>query len=347
MSGSYQKTKVGIAGVTGYTGEEVLTWLLKHPRVELSYVAASEDVGSLANRLPRWADVPGIPACEGLNAQRMAGSCDVALLALPHTQSMAVVPGLLKAGVRVVDLSADYRLREAPVYEKWYQHAHTDTANIANAVYGLCEYCGEELKQAQLVANPGCYPTAVSLALLPLLKSDLYSGGTVIVDAKSGVTGAGRKVAAALQFSEVNENLKAYKVAVHQHTPEMLQTLKDFSGFDSSLVFVPHLIPMNRGIVATCYVPLKAPSTSAELKALYETAYAQAPFVRIKAKGEAPETAQVAHTNYCDIGVFADESGNTAVVISAIDNLAKGAATQAIQNLNRMMGWPETEGLLR
>jgi N-acetyl-gamma-glutamyl-phosphate reductase len=269
---------------------------------------------------------------------------DLAFLALPHTLAMNYVPALLKGGVRVVDLGSDYRLKDPAAFKKWYKVEHKDTANLQHAVYGLCELFRDEIKPARLVANPGCYATAIELAIAPLLRENMVApGAQVIVDAKSGISGAGRDPRPDLHFPEANESVSAYKVGIHPHTGEILQTARRIGGRDVELLFVPHLIPMDRGILATCYVPLSTSSPTQELKDLYARTYKSEPFVRVRMDDTTPTTKQVCETNFCDMAVRG--FGKTAVVISCIDNLVKGAAGQAVQNMNIMLNLPETAGL--
>jgi N-acetyl-gamma-glutamyl-phosphate reductase len=268
---------------------------------------------------------------------------DVAFLALPHTVAMAYAPRLLDAGAKVVDLSADYRLKDPAEYKQRYGAEHQDGANLSHAVYGLCEFYRERIRAAKLVANPGCYPTAVELALAPLLKAKAVSGERIMVDAKSGATGAGRSPRLDMHFPEVNEGIAAYKVGTHQHVGEMRQVVNDLAGREIDLLFVPHLVPMDRGILATCYVPLAKDLSTDELKRMYASFYAKEPFVRVRTDDLIPGTKHVYDTNFCDIAVRG--FGRTAVVISCIDNLVKGAAGQAVQNMNILFGLDESAGL--
>ena len=266
-------------------------------------------------------------------------------LALPHTESMNVAPPLLKAGLRVVDLSADYRLKKPQVYETWYGHKHVDTKNLGKAIYGMPELFRQKIKGATFVANPGCYPTAAILGLAPLISTrrDIQS---IVVDAKSGVSGAGRKASIGLLFSEVNENFKAYKVLSHQHAPEIEQYLSQLAGRATHIHFVAHLLPITRGILNTMYVHLKEGITLNQVHSLYKKFYKMEPFVRLLSFGNQPEIKNVANTNFCDIGLALSSDKKMVVVTSAIDNLVKGAAGQAVQNMNIMYGFNEIEGLV-
>ena len=336
--------RAGILGPTGYAGLELIKILLRHPKAQITYLGARRD------------ERPAIDAIWPILRNRIDMRCaqldkdpfpamDVAFLALPHTVAMNYVPKLLAQGTRVVDVSADYRLLDAATYKKWYKVDHTDAANLGRAVYGLCELFRARIPGATLVANPGCYPTAVALALAPLLAGGpALPGAQIIVDAKSGVSGAGRDPKPELHFPEANESITAYKVGTHQHLGEILQTSKALAGRNVDLLFVPHLIPMDRGILATCYVPLASDQTTDDLKKLYAGFYAGERFVRVRTDDSIPTTKHVYDTNFCDIAVRA--VGRTAVVVACIDNLIKGAAGQAVQNMNILFNLDEASGLL-
>ncbi|MCX5712788.1 MAG: N-acetyl-gamma-glutamyl-phosphate reductase, partial [Candidatus Omnitrophica bacterium] len=285
--------------------------------------------------------------CDLPDIKDIASKCDVVFLALPHTVSMDLAPKLLKAGVKVIDLSADYRIKDVKVYEKAYNCKHKDKDNIAQAVYGLPELYRERIKKAKLVANPGCYPTAAALALAPLVSCvkgiDLDS---IIIDAKSGTTGAGKKASDALMFAEVNEDFKAYKVNAHQHAPEMNQELSKLAGRKLEVTFVPHLLPLDRGILETIYVKKtggKVQGTRGKILDVYKKFYKKEPFVRVCSEGVYPRIKDVANTNYCNIAI--KEEDKQVIIISAIDNLLKGASGQAVQNMNIMFGFDESAGL--
>ena len=338
------KKRVGILGPTGYAGLELIRILLRHPQAEIAYLGARRE--ERPNIADIWPILRGrINLRCSLLEKDPVPDLDVAFLSLPHTLAMHHVPALLARGMKVVDVSADYRLKDAATFKKWYKVDHTDAGNLPRAVYGLCELYREKIHGADLVANPGCYPTAVELALAPLLKLHKAApGAQIVVDAKSGVSGAGREPKAELHFPEANESITAYKVGVHQHTGEILQTTRDLAGREVNVLFVPHLIPMDRGILATCYVPLAEAATTDALKKLYADFYAGQRFVRVRTDDTLPTTKQVWDTNFCDVAVRA--VGTTAVVIACIDNLIKGAAGQAVQNMNLMLGLDETAGLL-
>jgi len=317
-------------------------WLTHHPGVDLVHLTAFREQGRLlADVFPNLRGF-GDHTLNGAGWREMARDSDVVFLALPHGAAIEAVPALLEAGARVIDLGADFRLKDPALYARWYGSEHGAASFLGEAVYGLPEINREALRDARLVANPGCYPTAAALALLPLLASGRVRG-PVIVDAKSGVSGAGRNPSAATHFSEVNENVKPYNLGRHRHGPEMEQTFAD-AGTPISVYFAPHLTPMTRGILATCYAPLSDALAEEELLGIYRDAYRSEPFVRVL--GEAlPQTKATLGSNFCDVAVRVDPERELAVAVSAIDNLVKGAAGQAIQNMNLMFGLPETEGL--
>jgi N-acetyl-gamma-glutamyl-phosphate reductase len=336
----------GIVGVTGYAGEELVDILLKHSEVRVTYVSSRTNKPlKLADLFPEFKNRTGL-TCETTDVKKIISSCDAVFLALPHTASMEIAPAFLKAGKKVIDLSADYGLKSTKVYEKFYNTKHKDKANLPLAVYGLPELYRAKIKSANFIANPGCYPTVSILALAPLAALNLIDESSVIIDAKSGVTGAGRKIAEGLLFSEVNEDFKAYKVNIHQHAPEIDQELSKLAGKKVKVTFVPHLLPLSRGILATIYVKkVKGSGYRGQgLVSLYKKFYKKEPFIRIKDEGEFPSIKGVAMTNFCDIGI--KEEADSVIIVAAIDNLLKGASGQAVQNMNIMYGFPETTGLL-
>jgi len=335
------KMRVGVVGATGYTGEEIIRILAKHKDVEITSLSAIiEKPAKFSELFPAYRKKVDIIVKE-LDVGEVIKKTDLVFLALPHTVSMLFAPNFLSAKKKVIDLSADYRLEEE-TYKKWYKTEHKDRNNIETAVYGLPEINRSKIKKALLLANPGCYPTASILALLPAVKENVASG-LIIIDAKSGATGAGRKAAISLSFGEVDENLKAYKINAHQHMPEMSYILGKYAARDIALTFTPHLIPMRRGILSTIYVPLKKSIDEEAILNAYNVFYKNEPFVRICSKGELPEIKNVVNTNYCDIGLKSE--GKLLVVVSCIDNLLKGASGQAVQNMNIMCGFDESEGL--
>lgn len=328
--------RIGIYGVTGYTGLELLKIAERHPELEVAFGTSESSAGRLLSEvMPVPFDLPLSSAQEAT-----AHSIDAAFLCLPHGAAASTAVRLLEAGVQVIDLSPDFRLKDPLVYERTYGHPHPAPALLAEAVYGLTELARTRLPGARLIANPGCYPTSVILGLHPLASQGLLDG-RVIIDAKSGVSGAGRKLALSSHFVEANENLTPYGAGrVHRHLPEMEQEL----GL-SGLVFVPHLVPLNQGLLATMYVNLSRPLQPAEVQALYEEVWAGEPFVRVLPPGQQASVRHVAYSNRCAISLHWLEP-ELVVIVSAIDNLLKGAGGQAVQNLNAAHGWPETLGLL-
>ncbi|PNU19802.1 N-acetyl-gamma-glutamyl-phosphate reductase [Geothermobacter hydrogeniphilus] len=336
--------KVAVVGASGYTGVELLRLLVGHPHTELVCVTSRQFAGQpVARVFPSLAGRCEL-VFENLAAAEIAARAEIVLTALPHQAAMAVIPDLLVAGCRVVDLSADYRLRDAAVYEHWYQ-PHSSPQLLAEAAYGLPELFREQVRPARLVANPGCYPTSVALGLAPLLRQGVIDPDSLIIDSKSGTSGAGRGAKLGSLFCEVNEGFKAYGVAGHRHTPEIEQTLSILSGREVKVSFTPHLLPVSRGILSTCYAASRQQLPTAELVEIYRQFYADEYFVRVHPVGSLPNINQVAGSNYCDLGVVADERTGRIIVVSVIDNLVKGAAGQAVQNLNLLAGLPEQTGL--
>jgi len=345
QSGSRRVVRVALAGATGYAGGELISILLRHPFTRVSRLMAE-----IPKAIPIEAAHPalrgrGLPVCElpALGDLRSA-DIDVVFLATPHQASHDLVPGLLDRGLRVVDLSAAFRLKDAAAYPRWYGFEHKSAAALAEAVYGAPELNAEEIRKARLVANPGCYATSVNLALVPLLKAgwvDLSRG--IVADAKSGATGAGRTPNDKMHFPEVHETLRAYGLFQHRHVPEMLQTL---SLAEADFIFTPHLLPTNRGILSTIYVRLAARRKLSEVVTLFQEFYAHAPLVRVYGEGSLPEIQSIARTQYFDVGFALDEANARLIVVSGLDNLGKGAAGQAVQNMNLMFGFPEETALL-
>jgi len=334
--------KVGIIGASGYTGFELLRILLRHPEVEVTVLTAERFAGKgIEEVFPPLKGLP-LPPFEPLEVDRVAERADLFFTALPHGTSMEVVKALFERGKRVVDLSADFRLRDPSLYERWYG-PHRCPELLKEAVYGLPEVHRERIKGASLVANPGCYPTGAILALMPLASEGLLPEEGVVIDAKSGVSGAGRAPSQGTHFCEVAEAIRAYNVRGHRHSPEMDQELSSLQGRRVRVNFTPHLVPMNRGILSTIYVPLEKELKEEGLYELYMTTYSEEPFIRLCEPGRVPSTSEVRGTNFCDIGLVL--KGRSAVVISAIDNLTKGASGQAVQNMNLMLGLVETLGL--
>ena len=334
--------KVGVVGGTGYTGVELLRLLVNHPEVDLRVITSRSEAGlAVADMFPNLRGRLGL-RFSAPDPEALAG-CDLVYFATPNGTAMQSVPDLLAAGVRVIDLAADFRLRDPAVWEQWYGMPHACADVLADAVYGLPEVNRDRIRQARIVANPGCYPTAVQLGLLPLVESGLVDDGTLVADVKSGVSGAGRKAAVASLLCEAGDSFKAYAVPGHRHLPEIRQGLEQAAGRAIGLTFVPHLVPMIRGIHATLYARLS--TEAVDLQGLFERRYAGEPFVDVMPAGSHPETRSVRGANHCRIAVHRPQSGDTVVVLAVIDNLVKGAAGQAVQNMNLMFGFPEQSAL--
>jgi len=351
-----EKLKVSIVGATGYTGKELVKILMNHQKVELVHLVSSSYTGkNIAEIFPEFLNKLDKKLIN-FNLDVISQDSDLVFTALPHTVSMDMVPELLKKGVKIVDLSADYRIKDSAVYKEWYEKEHNELSKnlLRQAVYGLPEIYLDKIKDALLVANPGCYPTSVILGIAPLLKYHFVEPGGIIIDSKSGTSGAGRKLSLDLHFVECNENFKAYKVVRHNHIPEVEQELSFvYFGADNKkqikkikVSFTPHLLPINRGILSTCYLSLRGSKKEEEVLEVYQKFYQKAPFVRIFGPPNLPEIKYIVGTNYCDIGFSIDERMGKIKVISVIDNLLKGAAGQAVQNMNIMSGFPETCGLV-
>lgn len=333
--------RVGIVGGTGYTGVELLRLLAQHPSVELVAITSRGDAGKpVADMFPNLRGRVDLKFEDPAQAD-LAG-CDLVFFATPNGIAMSQAPALLERGVRVIDLAADYRIADVPEWQTWYRMTHASPEWVGKAVYGLPEVNREAIRGAQLVANPGCYPTAVQLGFLPLVEAGLVDTGALIADAKSGVSGAGRKAEVGSLFSEASDNFKAYGVAGHRHLPEIRQGLARMAGAPVGLTFVPHLTPLIRGIHATLYAKI---TREADFQAVFEQRYAAEPFVDVMPPGSHPETRSVRAANFCRVAVHRPQGGDTLVILSVIDNLVKGAAGQAVQNMNLMFGLPETEGL--
>ena len=372
--------RVGVAGATGYAGIELLRILRGHPVARVTAVTAESNQGKpLSEVFPHAVGLYRGPDADGAvdplagaadtgaadtgaadtgaadaGAELVAGPndagwlaerCDLVFMALPHGAAMKLAPPLLAAGKKVIDLGADFRLRSAAEYTRWYKVEHAAVEILAGAVYGLPEIYGERLAGASLVANPGCYPTSCILAAAPLLRAGLVEHHGIIFDSKSGVSGAGRGLSLGTHFGEVNENLRAYGIAgEHRHTPEIEQTLSDLAGEMMVVEFTPHLVPMTRGILTTAYFTLRHPATTAGVIDLFADYYRGRPFVRVRRNG-LPQTKEVLGSNYCDLAARVDERTGRVVVISVLDNLMKGAAGQAVQNMNLILGLDERTGL--
>lgn len=336
--------RVAIAGASGYTGFELVRVLVGHPEARLTTITsraqAGQKMGEFYPALRRRCDL----VFQDTTPDVLTADADLVFTALPHEAAMDIVPALLERGVKVVDLSADYRFRDASVYAEWYL-PHKTPELLSEAVYGLPELHREAIRKARLVGNPGCYPTSVILALAPLLKAGLIDPATIIADSKSGVSGAGRGASLGVHFCEVNDGFKAYKVAEHRHTPEMEQELGLLAGKDVRISFTPHLVPMTRGILSTIYATAGTGVTPENLDRAYEAFYADAPFVRLRGRRELPDTLHVRGSNFCDIAWRLDKRTGRVVLVSVIDNLTRGASGQAVCNMNLMCGFPEELGL--
>lgn len=339
------KVKIGIVGATGYAGEELIRILLNHPQVEISYLSAKiDEPAEIAKIFPQFKNKINL-VCEELNIEKLVEKSEVVFLATPHGYAYTLVPELRKKDKIVIDLSADFRLKDISLYKKWYNFEHPAKELLEYAVYGLPEIYRDKIRKTKLLANPGCYPTGVILAVLPLVKHGLLKDDLIIVDAKSGATGAGRTLRTDLLFNEVNESIRVYKINAHQHIPEIEQELAFLGNKTIRTIFVPHLLPLNRGILSCVYIKLNKKFSTKSLIEFYNNFYKNEPFVRVLEEGIFPQLKSVQFSNYCDIGIKVDEKSDLAIVVSAIDNLGKGASGQAVQNLNIMMGWEETLAL--
>jgi len=341
---SVEKIRASIIGASGYGGAEAVRLLTTHPQIDIAHVTADTQKGqgmsSLYPNLRRFVDQTMIEA----DAEAIGRDSDVTFVSLPSGKAMHMVLPLLEGGSKVIDIAADFRLHDASLYPVWYKFEHVAPTYLGEAVYGLPELHRHEIRQTRLLANPGCYPAASLLALLPLIRSSKAQTSGIVIDAKSGVSGAGRGGGGGGGYAEVNENLSAYSVTAHNHTAEIEQELSGAAGSPIRVVFTPHLVPMTRGILATVYVPLAEELQESEALALYDEMYADEPFVRVL-HDALPQTKATLGSNYCDVTVRINPRTQTAIAIAAIDNLGRGAAGQAIQNMNLMFNLPETTGL--
>ena len=336
--------KVSVIGATGYTGAELVKILLKHPQVEIETITSQSFANKKISEI--YPSLITNLVCQELNINKIALSSSFIFTALPHRISMEIVGKLHSRGKKIIDLSADFRFTDPLIYEEWYGTPHQKRELLKKAIYGLPELYREKISRARLVANPGCYPTSSILALAPLVNSGSTKQNDIIIDAKSGVTGAGRTLSLATHFPEVNENTRAYQVVGHRHIPEIEEQLSKLAKRKIIITFVPHLVPINRGILCTCYAALKQKTDIKDLLKLYQDFYKEEPFVEILPQGRFPQTKEVLNSNRCRIGITVNQKSGRAIIISAIDNLAKGAATQAVQNMNIMCGFEETMGLI-
>lgn len=338
-----QKIRVGVLGASGYTGADAVRLAACHPRIGIAALAAETHAGrTLAEVFPHLGFIEAPPLVKADDAPW--DQCDAVICGLPHGTAQDII-ARLPQGLRIIDMSADFRLRDADVYRQWYGRAHAQPGLLAEAVYGLTEHYAAQIASARLAACPGCYPTAVLLALLPPIGAGMILADDIVIDAKSGVSGAGRGLKQNVLFAEAGEGLAPYGIASHRHAPEIEQELARAAGREVVVGFTPHLVPMSRGELVTCYVRLAPGASAADLRAALAAAYADKPFVRLAEEGRIPGTQHVRGSNFCLIGVFADRVPGRAIIVSAIDNLVKGSAGQALQNFNLMFGLDETTGL--
>lgn len=340
--------KVAILGASGYTGAELTRLILNHPDLKIEVLTGDRNAGIPFKQVfPQFSYVKNLPlVTKWEDSQKDIENCDVAFCCLPHGTTQEIISQLAsRSSVKIVDLSADFRLRDPAVYQKWYDKPHAAVKLQEEAVYGLTELNRENVRKARLLANPGCYPTAAQLPLIPLLRAGLISSDDIIIDAKSGATGAGRGAKESSLFCEVTEGIHAYSIASHRHAPEIEQGLGDASGKDVVINFTPHLMPMTRGILESIYVKLTPGRTASDLKAELERTYANEAFVHVLEGKAVPQTRHVKGSNHVFINVFADRLPGRAIIVSAIDNVVKGASGQALQNMNLMLGFEETTGL--
>jgi len=337
--------KVFICGGSGYTGGELLRILSNHPEVFVAGVTSERSAGkTVGNLFPHLRSYSSL-VYEHLNPPENLQKADLFFMALPHGESQRAVDFFFQRGKKVIDLSADYRLRDPLTYERWYHVPHTFQSTLGRAVYGLPEIYRNKIKKAKLIANPGCYPTGAILGLLPALRNTLIDISSIVIDSKSGTSGAGRKADVSVSYCEVNEGFKAYAIGTHRHTPEIEQELSLVSGKEIVVNFTPHLLPVDRGILTTIYAPLIKKMSVHDIVQKYRDAYKKEPFVRVLEYGLFPNIKYVRGSNFCDIGLKVNERTNTLIIVTAIDNLVKGASGQAVHNMNIMMGFDEKAGL--
>ncbi|MDL4839519.1 N-acetyl-gamma-glutamyl-phosphate reductase [Aquibacillus rhizosphaerae] len=337
--------KVAIIGGTGYGAVELIKFLNNHPYVQLEAIISHSQSGTdLASVYPHTIDAINM-TMEALNISSLSKVVDLVFFATPSNVSKDLIPEFIENGVKCIDLSGDFRLNSPDEYESWYQSTAAKQSYVDQAVYGLSEIYQDEIRNAQLIANPGCYPTSTLLGLIPAIKSNIIDNQQIIIDAKTGVSGAGRSLSLNVHYSEMNENFKAYKLGEHKHIPEIEQALQWEAGVPLQVTFTPHIVPMTRGIMSTIYTNLITEKTTKEIIDLYQSYYENDPFVRVRPEGMIPSTKEVYGSNYCDIGIHVDKRTGKLTIISVIDNLVKGASGQAIQNMNILNGWDVTTGL--
>ncbi len=337
--------KVAILGATGYTGEELIRLLSQHPQAEITMLVSHSTAGTPIDEI--YGNLKHVCSlvCEELDVDKVAACCDVAFTALPHGASKEVIPALYEKGIKVIDLSGDFRYNDPAVYEQWYKDKHCAPELLKQKAYGLCELHRDEIKKTRLIGNPGCYTTCSILGMAPLVASHKIDTSSIIIDAKSGVTGAGRGLGLPYHFCECDQNMKAYKIATHRHTSEIEQELSLLAGHPITLSFTPHLVPFKRGIYATMYANLSEDASYADLIDLYTEFYKDEYFVRVLKDGKIPEVKHVAGSNFVEIGLAVDSRLKRVIVVSTLDNLVKGASGQAVQNMNLLFGLDEKTGL--
>ncbi|SES75675.1 N-acetyl-gamma-glutamyl-phosphate reductase [Salinibacillus kushneri] len=337
--------RVGIIGANGYSGIELIRLLHEHPHVTLNLIVSHSTSGTPITELYPHLQAIYEEQLEALDVDKVASQVDFLFFATPARVSKDWLPSFTQKGIPCIDISGDFRLNNPDVYKQWYQAEHTNAEYLSEAVYGLADVYPEAIKHAQVIANPGCYATAALLALIPLVEKKLISTKSIIIDGKSGVSGAGRKPSLTTLFGEVNENVKAYRLGKHQHIPEMEQILTEVSGDTVQVTFSTHLIPMTRGIMCTIYADLQETITTDDLIHAYDMYYDHTPFIRVRPEGSLPSTKEVYGSNYCDLGVTVDKRTGKLTIVSVIDNVVKGASGQAVQNMNLVNGWDIDEGL--
>lgn len=340
-----KELKVGIIGANGYSGAELIRILQQHPEVEISIMASHSTSGQLITE--QYPHLQGITETrlEQINIEEIMGKAELFFFSTPSGVSKNLIHRFIEKQIPCIDLSGDHRLKDSLLYDKWYKYSSAPESVLKKSTYGLPELFRQEIKTSTLIANPGCYPTATLLGLAPVLKECLIDTNSIIIDGKSGGTGAGRKASMGTHYCEVNENVKAYKLGSHQHIPEMEQVIQAYSGETATITFTPHLVPMSRGIMCTIYADLMEPLTTEAVLKYYQEFYEDEYFVRIRQEGKWPATKEVFGSNFCDVGVTVDGRTNRIMIVSVIDNVMKGASGQAVQNMNLMNGWDESAGL--
>jgi N-acetyl-gamma-glutamyl-phosphate reductase len=343
---SHDRVRVAVLGASGYSGIEAVRILAGHPFVELAVLTSEHYAGREVAEVYRHMAGIDLPPFEELRADLIRGRAEIVISCLPERVGAPILADLVQAGIKAIDVSADFRLKDPAAYRQTYGAEHPAPAMLKEAVYGLSEFHRRELREARLVANPGCYPTAALLGLLPLIKRDLIDPASIVIDAKSGTTGARRQASIEQLFAEVNENFRAYKIGNHRHTPEMEQEIGATLGREVAVMFVPHLLPVTRGILSSIFMRPRSGTTEQDVRDAFEASFAKSRFIRLLKPGELPELKNVRATNFCEIAAVLERRSQTLCVITAIDNLGKGAAGQAVQNLNLMLGYDEAAGLL-